>query len=722
MALPTNTAAQGGQDMTEIYMSLPYIVPIRRRVEAMEARLNRIEAALNTILQKFRLPPLESVDTRSKPTPQEASPEKQVEPKPMELDPAKLARYEYEPLDASKSEIRVLALVSSSNDTDPVKCSLVTASLDLNKIPLMRDRSLAGMALSSFIALSYTWGEPKFDSSIILDGRMLPVTKNLEAALRQFRKPKSLAPQLTATQAKSPHLRTAMAAQQARASYWWIDAICINQDDVDERNSQVALMRRIYKTAHAVCIWLGEEADDSALALDVINQITRPPARGPGEASTAYPNVPDEERLRSWKALSALFRRPWWERAWIRQEVTLARSPTVQCGSASCGFHSFVSVLKALRYVVQYLGYDPTESDSNSLGAETGWKPLWFESAEILNKLSKDTRSGSSYMPLANLLAHARASKATDLRDKVFSVLGLADPEIYELAADYRLAFTDVYMKTTRTIIEKTKRLDILSACQNPERLHNLPSWVPNLADSWKTQPFRSTEGRSSREADFSFDNDGRVLRARGCFNGSVKTIHEAFVRASDLTEQLNSTYLAWKDFIKNADDMFAHLRRRHDFMREKLTDRWHDRAWLDLLTVNASQNGDFASKETSPGHWEPVSPEPPVEYAATLNLRFIKSLLVPDSLHDVKPHPFYKVHWALRDYGLGRRLGLSSEGAVCFLPHGVQEGDLIVEFDGASFPYILRKQDNGYLVIGETCKSPLVLVSSVGQVRSTHC
>jgi hypothetical protein len=133
-------------------------------------------------------------------------------------------------------------------------------------------------------------------------------------------------------------------------------------------------MRSIYKCATTVRIWLGEEADDSAIAMEIVNRIGRSLARGPGDAPVAYPNVSPDKKLLHWKAVSSLFRRSWWDRAWIRQEVALAKFPTVQCGSVSCPLDSFVKAGAALEYVTNYLGYDPTASGSaDASGAESDW-------------------------------------------------------------------------------------------------------------------------------------------------------------------------------------------------------------------------------------------------------------------------------------------------------------------------------------------------------------
>ncbi|KXJ87678.1 heterokaryon incompatibility protein-domain-containing protein, partial [Microdochium bolleyi] len=102
---------------------------------------------------------------------------------------------------------------SASPDTENVSICCDISNHDLDQHP-------------EYTALSYTWGTGEPSKAILLNGTLFPVRDNLY-------------------------------------QLWWIDAICINQDDISERSSQVALMRRIYRQASRIVIWLGPAADDS---------------------------------------------------------------------------------------------------------------------------------------------------------------------------------------------------------------------------------------------------------------------------------------------------------------------------------------------------------------------------------------------------------------------------------------------------------------------------
>ena len=103
-------------------------------------------------------------------------------------------------------------------------------------------------------ALSHTWGNPLDTREIFLEtdnGRCVwsrQVTVNLEMALRGMRT------------SEGPRIL-------------WIDALCINQQDLREKSHDIRRMRRIYETAYEVVAWLGVAADDSDMAMDLTSQL-----------------------------------------------------------------------------------------------------------------------------------------------------------------------------------------------------------------------------------------------------------------------------------------------------------------------------------------------------------------------------------------------------------------------------------------------------------------
>lgn len=95
------------------------------------------------------------------------------------------------------------------------------------------------------MAISYAWGDARNTKRVELDGSLIPVAVSLYGALEALR-------------------------QKAESVLVWVDVLCIDQQNRDERTRQVRLMTNIYSTAEFVAIWLGPEEDDSALAIDLL--------------------------------------------------------------------------------------------------------------------------------------------------------------------------------------------------------------------------------------------------------------------------------------------------------------------------------------------------------------------------------------------------------------------------------------------------------------------
>lgn len=183
-------------------------------------------------------------------------------------------------------------------------------------------------AAGPFEALSYVWGDPSIRDEICCSGCKVAITVNLHRALTRLRR-------------------------GAETRLIWADALCINQEDLDERAQQVQLMRDVYSCAERVVVWLGEEGDQSVdLAVSLMGAIY---AACEGSAKTAGVDLhayavssrPFEdvalstlqgdvaESKDAWQALRLFFDRPWFRRVWCVQEIVLARSSKVYVGSLS---------------------------------------------------------------------------------------------------------------------------------------------------------------------------------------------------------------------------------------------------------------------------------------------------------------------------------------------------------------------------------------------------
>lgn len=447
----------------------------------------------------------------------------------------------------------------------------------------------------------------------------------------------------------------------------------INQDDIDERNAQVALMRRIYKNALQVNVWLGEEADDSSLAIDLINKIGAPPMRGPGEKAIEYPTISEPEVHRHWKALHAIFQRPWWERSWIRQEVALATSIVVYCGNATTRLETVNALVHAVHYI-ESLGSEAPFPTKPNPGQQTTL-PLYFH-AEMLCALWDEAYGGYLFLELPKLLLHTKACKATDQRDKVFSILGLIDPEAYDLRADYHLPVKEVLVSAARTALQREDGLSILGACQNPGRKHGLPSWVPNLLDDWTSRPFQS-KGRglyvTHMPADLRFSND--TLTAAGFLYGTITSLCPTTVLPNASAADLDAVYEAWLSFTQDGRKKDLIDIYESETYVENETNK--DAKWLEFLSINEYE------ERRDDGLDQPTPP-------ANLNLRLTRAYLLPGG-RDPERHPRRRILEALRKVGAGRRLGTTSYGKIGLFPAETVVGDWVGVIHGAPFAAVLR-------------------------------
>jgi hypothetical protein len=664
------------------------------QIASLEQRITRIEASLNLVLERLSLPTIE------KPAP--VAPiliaAATVLPKP--ADELKSGPYTYKPLE--NGQIRVLMVNSSKDNAEPVTGKLF-------HVPLHDGiRAAAGLPIGSsmFRALSYTWGDLNKKGSIRIDGYEFPVTSNLETALRYVRNnTKTLSPALS----RFP--------DRVVPSYWWVDAICINQEDILERNQQVALMTRIYKMSSGVQVWLGTEGDNSNLAMDLITQIANADkarsSRGPGEPPIEYPDLTLEQKVLHWNALTALFARPWWERCWIRQEVAVPRAVTVQCGGKTCSFDNMIAAADICNVLDVRLGYNGLIDSGSSATTMGSLRTSCYLRARQLSDLRSNVGGGHSakFADLKELLFHTRSCKATDLRDKVFSVLGMADPDIYAIQPDYRIALKDAVLNVTRCVISKKQSLNILSGGQNPNRSHGLPSWAINMLDYWKCRPLWVDPGRSGYSEDFpdipyfTFEgDDNTILRVKGRRLGPIATLVPETPKQEDSAEQLDGSYERWK--AAAATELSKPNIEWNNGRFLKGLNGWKkDGLWVQLLSLGTDSGSDMKYSEDG----LTLLPNKEGVHACQLrDPRIVESLLLPKDSNEsaISTSLYIRIHGPLRQYGIGRKLCFLGNGATGLVPAETQVGDELCDFRRTAHPYVLRKLDDGkYVVVGEARK-----------------
>ncbi|KAI3326072.1 hypothetical protein HD806DRAFT_489132 [Xylariaceae sp. AK1471] len=444
----------------------------------------------------------------------------------------------YHDLPNQSNSIRLLK-IKPGWPSDPIEVDLL----------VIADRK----ASPPYHALSYVWGARENPVTIRCNGLRTPVTANLASALRALRlfpaegdpaengvsimmKSHVLHSNRRAWRGIARNRNEAGVAAGRRATaggeqdLFWIDAICINQDDKKELAAQVSSMRDIYLSAHIVRIWLGDELvspDGSALQLPEMatSKIDRKLGRVRLAELGHMPVVLSflVQALRnvdpSWKSetddlmaevgfpkndapeyqiLRAFFDQPWFHRVWTVQEAVLAASANIMIGDWELDWVPFAQAIQVLEYGMKL-----------SMDHSLTWRMTGATSKDNQTRLDIEAtayactiqRREARTEPLIRLLDHSQTRKATNPVDHVFAVLGMAK-EIAQpssstkmprlLTVDYTKPAAHVFRDATWFIILNSISLAPITVAEfadNPA-FPDCPTWVPVWSQPRRTSSF----------------------------------------------------------------------------------------------------------------------------------------------------------------------------------------------------------------------------------------
>ncbi|SPO00271.1 related to heterokaryon incompatibility protein [Cephalotrichum gorgonifer] len=256
----------------------------------------------------------------------------------------------------------------------------------------------------------------------------------------------------------------------------WIDAICINQEDKAERNHQVLRMAALYTMARRVLIWLGPESPDSGEAMSTLDYLGSQVEISINTARFASPDAVEKRWYRAevplpysastWDAIQALFWRPYFERVWVTQEVILANPQAVViCGPHEAPWRNFVRAIICL-------------------GTKHDIAPGLRDRFNHIRTLTWK-HSDISLFLILNMM---RRQQCSDLRDKVYGVLGITPPGFSRrIQPDYQLPISEVFKNAFLAALEHTNRLVLLQDCELLGPSTPWPSWVPDWSVSRKS-------------------------------------------------------------------------------------------------------------------------------------------------------------------------------------------------------------------------------------------
>ncbi|KAI7781002.1 hypothetical protein LA080_015345 [Diaporthe eres] len=487
----------------------------------------------------------------------------------------------YAPLRNDSREFRLLILEPSTDRLAPIRCKLKQASFDNGDL--------------KYTALSYVWADPPGTTPIIVNGVETQITLNLQAALRHIRQPSC-------------------------AATLWVDALCINQENIPEKNHQVEMMREIYSGAELVIAWLGSAREDSDLAMELLAKKLeewRPreetlaydpddlfeeepgypgsstingeqeddtpasicegdpptlPAQSVATISSLHLSSPgplteygdtcavsvdedehqDERHIinqpspsptsqpsstrnnsgighseyymedfmeliqrlsrRESLAILKLLKRGWWYRAWVVQEVILAKKVVFKCGDAEVSgrkMSTWGGYLDTLHLLSDE--YDTVSRD--------------FHPLLLLEHLKNPKDMGNDAVDI--LLVHSMR-ETTRPHDHIYGLLGVIPERDRRLlgAPDYGCKVEDLFINVATKLMKEHNSLRLLLAAGIPKLLGeesstkmNLPSWVPDWTRPWRnTNVISGIDSRSgfTGESTFQFSEDMKELTFHG--------------------------------------------------------------------------------------------------------------------------------------------------------------------------------------------------------------
>jgi hypothetical protein len=371
--------------------------------------------------------------------------------------------YQYQPL-ATETSIRILVL----HPADRFAAQLEVSFKHLDR-HAPYDLDISG----HYEAVSYCWGESSFSHSVSFSSptSQLPITANVDSMLRHLRKPH-----------KAKHL--------------WVDALCINQTNAEEKSSQVRSMDGIFQEATKVHVWLGPDASCGVEKVFAYFKklVTKHEYQESGVPSVLLNHfITTDPTFR--EALEQLLSNPWFRRRWNLQEITLGHDITTHCGTQKIAWVWFTKAIYLLKQWTEKTASRSWETSNNTSSVldpfydriSSSLDPIYDKISSVYNTTST---SINGKRKLSNLLLHHASAECVDHQDRIYALFGLMEvvDRQARLAAllpkvDYTRDFIETYTEVASAFItaqpyefwQQLVSLKPLSLNQP-----DAPSWVPD--------------------------------------------------------------------------------------------------------------------------------------------------------------------------------------------------------------------------------------------------
>ena len=628
----------------------------------------------------------------------------------------------YQPLTA-RNEIRLLVLEPGQNK-DEINCLLMNVLLTWR---------------AQYEALSYTWGNPKITKPVRCSGKTIDVTTNLHSALRHLRYP-----------------------DQQRIL--WVDALCINQADDHDKETQVQRMGRIYSKARRVLIWLGEDTEVTGGAIGSIKQLDSYfkalyrkrrltnllPAFGTWTTilSDAFPTskVPTDF---DWVPVLQLLEHPWFLRTWIIQEAVLGRRAVVINRADTVDWKIFERVCQGIGLYQTWTASIP-EIDRIS-NANEAVKTLMIAREERNAVFLKRWFSRKEFTKMMDLLNESLDFQCSDKRDKIFGLLGIAtdtngEDEDEEIRPDYEAKVEDVYRRFVIWEIKKNASLRSLScASDRTKSVYVLPSWVPDFSRLEHTTNLMRFENRvkfnatKNSKPQARFSEDGQILYLGGRAVDSIDIVgglqyadHKSGINpGSDSllgSWHLNSAWL--RECIAIGLLIGNNEARHYDGHSSSSSGRILSPPKPKVSAMTEERYEAFWRTLTC-NHDTKMQPAPLGSGHGAWMKRYIDSIIIPEEVeeeeacatthHHSHNHnddnkngmreqqrrlssDIQHIHAIVGLMNKGRRFCATVAGRLGLVPSSAAAGDIVCVLYGGRVPFLLRPrlEGSGYVLVGE--------------------
>ncbi|KAF6815136.1 hypothetical protein CPLU01_14224 [Colletotrichum plurivorum] len=414
-----------------------------------------------------------------------------------------LTTYKYVPLDMLVNEMRMIVVEPAADRNAPLVLRLAHCPIVCQVV---------------YFALSYTWGDPEPTRQVTASGQKMTIRANLEFVLRALRSSKTML-------------------------CIWVDAVCIDQENLVERSRQIKRMFEIYHRAVQVYCYVGEPDEASEAALDLIpefNEACMPvAARGGEEGFEDKPVIAFEGRDAP-RRMAALYRflcRPYFRRMWILQEVAVSSDPVIVLGNRrSVTFRGLESVASTLQGLIQSsptMAQEMVDADTSLRESGVHYdelsfvrKMFYFRHLVERNAIGEgpglaseaEDGRGPGYLELAVM---ARDFQASDGRDKIFALWNLVrDKQGLKFDMTYSNSVGMTFRDFAIAWAEQHGSLDVIAASEpynNPHRFYDSsPSWCPDWSVPSTTSCFVRRVTVPIRNASRMGDLDGELYSADG--------------------------------------------------------------------------------------------------------------------------------------------------------------------------------------------------------------